>query len=431
MWSNWAGIESAQPRSEVAPASIEELTSIIVAERARDGHVKMVGSGHSFTAISAPTDLMLRPDKMRGLISVDHQGLTATAWAGTQLKVLNAELAAVGLSLHNMGDIAEQTLAGATSTGTHGTGGLVAGLAPQLAGFSIVSGTGELLTASATENPELFSAGRVGLGALGVLATVTFNVEPLFALEAVERPMSWAEFVDSFDELTRTAHHVDSYWFPHTDTVATKANTRLASLSETEPLGRLSAWFDDDFLQNTAYGALCRLTNRFTGLVPPVNRLSARLLTERSYSDVAHKVFIATRRVVFREMEYAVPREVGLSVLAECRDAIEGSGLLINFPVEIRTAPADDVALSTGSGRDSFYLAFHTHRDVDHRPYFAVVEPILRAAGGRPHWGKVHTMQASDLAAVYPRFEEFVALRDRMDPDRVFTNPYLERVLGA
>jgi FAD/FMN-containing dehydrogenase len=165
-------------------------------------------------------------------------------------------------------------------------------------------------------------------------------------------------------------------------------------------------------------------------VVPRVNRVSSRLLTARTYSDVAHRVFTSPRGVVFREMEYAVPREAGLEALREARAAIDASDLRITFPVEIRTTPADDIPLSTSSGRDSLYLAFHTHRDVDHRRYFAILEPILRAHGGRPHWGKVHTRTAEDLAPAYPRFEEFLALRDKLDPDRVFANPYLRRVLG-
>src|SRR5690242_6441508 len=177
----------------------------------------MVGSGHSFTGVSAPEDAMLRPEGMAGIVSVDRDAMTVTARAGTQLKVLNDALEHLGLSLHNMGDIAEQTLAGATSTGTHGTGGTKAGLAAQLAGFSLVTGTGEVLEASRETDPDLFSLGRVGLGALGILTTVTFEVEPLFLLEAHEQPMSWDEALDRFDQMVADSHHCDMYWFPHTD----------------------------------------------------------------------------------------------------------------------------------------------------------------------------------------------------------------------
>lgn len=430
-WSNWSGLESARPARSVTPASTAEVVAEV--ERAREAGttVKMVGTGHSFTAISAPEHTMLRPAGMAGIIGVDREAMTVTALAGTPLKVLNASLERLGLSLHNMGDIAEQTLAGATSTGTHGTGGVAAGLAAQLDALELVTGTGEVLRASEIENPEVFAAARVGLGALGVLTTLTFRVEPLFVLEATEQPMSWDEALGSFDEMTAESHHVDLYWFPHTDRMSVKRNERLGvPVDEAEPLSPARAWFDDDFLQNHAFGALCRVLNRVPAAIPRVNRVNARLMGARTYSDVAHRVFTARRDVVFREMEYAVPREAGLAALREARAAVESSGLRISFPVEIRTAPADDIALSTASGRDSFYLAFHTHRDADHRAYFDLLEPIMRAHDGRPHWGKVHTRTAADLAPAYPRFEEFRSLRDRLDPDRVFANDYLRRVLG-
>ena len=250
-------------------------------------------------------------------------------------------------------------------------------------------------------------------------------------LEAEEQPMSWDEGLDTFDEMTATADHVDMYWFPHTDRLLTKRNTRLGTdLSQRRPLPRWKSWVDDDFLQNTAFGVLTASANRSPRVIPRMNRLAASLLSPRTYADVPHRVFTAQRRVVFREMEYAVPRAAGLDVLRECRAALDASALRISFPVEIRVAPADDIPLSTACGRDSFYLAFHTHRDAEHRDYFALMEPILRAHDGRPHWGKVHTRTAADLAPAYPRFEEFLALRERLDPRRVFANAYLRRVLG-
>jgi len=432
-WRNWSGLEQASPAQAITPVSVDEVVAAVAGARDSGTTLKAAGTGHSFTAIASPgSGAQLLPGAMTGILAVDREAMTVTARAGTQLKALNADLERLGLALHNMGDIAEQTLAGAVSTGTHGTGGLLAaGLAAQLAGFTIVTGTGEVLRCSRAENTEVFALGRVGLGALGVLVDVTFMVEPLFALEAVEQPMSWAEFHGSFDAMTAEAHHVDAYWFPHTDRLLTKRNTRLASLDEIEPLSRTKAWFDDDFLQNTAFGALTAAANLVPGVIPRMNRMSASLLSARTYSDVAHRVFIAERRVVFREMEYAVPRADGLEVLRECRRALEASDLRISFPVELRVAPADDVALSTAYERESFYLAFHTHHAAEHRAYFALLEPILRAAGGRPHWGKIHSQDAASLAERYPRFGEFVALRDRLDPGRVFANDYLRRVLGS
>ena len=430
-WRNWSGLETATPVRVEVPGSTEDVVEAIGKARADGSTVKMVGTGHSFTAISAPEGTMLRPQRMSGIVAVDRDAMTVTALAGTPLKALNADLERLGLSLHNMGDIAEQTLAGAISTGTHGTGGVAAGLAAQVTGLELVTGTGEVLRATPEENADVFAVARIGLGALGVLTTITFRVEPLFLLEATEEPMSWDQALASFDQMVEDNHHVDVYWFPHTDRMLTKRNVRLdADLSEAEPLPRWRSWLDDDFLSNTFFGALTAGANRVPAVIPRMNQVSARALSARTYSGVAHRVFTARRDVVFREMEYAVPREAGLTALREVRRAVEGSDWRISFPVEIRVAPADDVPLSTAGGRDSFYLAFHTHRDADHTSYFTGIEAIMRAHDGRPHWGKVHTRTADDLAPAYPRFGEFLAMRDRLDPDRVFTNAHLRRILG-
>ena len=431
-WRNWSGTETAHPSAVERPRDADAVVACVERARAAGSTVKMVGTGHSFSAIAAPRDTLLRPEALSGIVAVDRVASTVTALAGTRLRDLNTGLERLGLSLHNMGDVDAQTLAGAISTGTHGTGGVTAGLPAQVAGLELVTGTGELLRATSEENPDVLDLARVGLGALGVLTAITFRVEPLFLLEAHETRLSWAEALDGFDERVAASSHVDSYWFPHTDHVLTKTNDRLAAdVTEAEPLSPLRSWFDDDLLSNRVFAASHAMTNRFPATVAPFNRVAGRLLSERRYSDVAHRVFTSPRGVVFREMEYAVPRAAGLAALRECRRALEASDLRITFPVELRVAPADDVPLSSAYGRDTFFLAFHTHRGVDHRAYFALMEPILRAHGGRPHWGKVHTLGAAELAPLYPRFDDFLALRERLDPDRVFANAHLDRVLGA
>jgi FAD-linked oxidoreductase len=430
-WRNWSGLEEATPARVATPASVAAVVDAVRRAREDGTGVKMTGTGHSFTAIAAPEHTLLRPEGLTGVLEVDRTAMTATARAGTPLKDLNLVLERLGLSLHNMGDIAEQTLAGATSTGTHGTGGTAAGLAAQLAGLELVTGTGEVLRASASENADVFELARVGLGALGILTSLTFHVEPLFVVEAHEQPMTWDRALASYDEMVAAAHHVDMYWFPHTDAMVVKQNVRTdLDPGEQEPPSRLAAWWEDELVSNTVFGALCRVGGRVPALVPRINRVAGRALSERRYSDLAHRVFVSPRRVRFREMEYAVPREVGLDVLRECRRVIDASDWRIAFPVEVRTARADDVPLSTSYGRDSLYLAFHVPAGTDHRAYFGGLEPLLREAGGRPHWGKVHTRTAADLAPAYDRFDDFLALRDRLDPDRVFSNAHLRRVLG-
>lgn len=427
-WQNWAGLTSVTPIEVRTPRDADDVVAAVDRALERRTTVKMPGTGHSFTGIAAPEGIMLSPTQLSGIVAVDREAMTVTALAGTPLRVLNASLEALGLSLHNMGDIAAQTIAGATSTGTHGTGGLVASLSAQIAGLELVTGKGEVLRASESENPDVFAAARIGLGALGILTTLTFRVEPVFTLEAHEFPMGWDEALDRFDELVEDNHHFELYWFPHTERILAKANNR--TLDDPEPLGRFRHWLDDDFLSNTVFGLVNRVGNARPSWIPRINDLAGRALSERTYSDVPHKVFTTPRNVVFREMEYAVPREAGLDALREVRRWIDGSGLQISFPIEVRTTPADDIALSTSSGRDSTYLAFHMNPQTDHTAYFAGVEDILRRYDGRPHWGKLNTRTAADLEPAYPRWTEFQALRDRLDPERIFGNDYLRRILG-
>lgn len=427
-WQNWSGLTEVTPTRRLTPREVPDVVEAVRRARERGGTVKMPGSGHSFTAIAAPEDTVLHPTLLSGLLGVDPEKGTVTVAAGTPLHVLNAELERLGLSLHNMGDIDRQTIAGAISTGTHGTGGVVASLAAQVSGLQLVDGTGEIVEATRDHNPDVLAVARVGLGALGIITAVTLDVEPLFTLEAHEYPLTWDELLATFDQRAAEHHHFEAYWFPHTEHVLAKADDR--TLDAAEPLGRLRAWFEDDFLANTVLGMVTGVAARRPHLAPRVNDLLGRVVGERRFSDVPHRVFTSPRHVVFREMEYALPRASGLAALRDVRAWLEFSGQQIGFPIEIRHAPADDIALSPASGRDTLYLAFHVHRDADHRTYFEGVEKILRTYDGRPHWGKLHTRTHADLAPSYPLWEDFRAVRDRLDPDRVFTNGYLRQVLG-
>lgn len=427
-WRNWSGLANADPAQVIAPADSAEVADAVIAARRNGLHVKMVGSGHSFTDIAVSDGLMLLPDRLVGIRSLDRDAMTVTVLAGTSLRVLNDRLQDLGLALHNMGDIDEQTVAGAISTGTHGTGGRWASLSAQVVSMEMVTADGSLLRASVDENTDLFQAARVGLGALGIITAVTFIVEPTFNLDAVEEPMGWDEATRRYDELVTDNHHVDMFWFPNTDRMLTKRNNR--TVDEADPLSRTRRFVEDEFLSNTVFGWLNRLGNAAPRSIPHLNRLSARALSARSYSDASHRVFTSPRRVVFKEMEYAVPREVGMEALTEVRALIDASDWRISFPVEVRCAPGDDIWLSTGYGRETVYLAFHVNAQTDHATYFMGVEKILTAYGGRPHWGKLHTRTSEDLAPAYRHWDDFLRVRDQVDPDRLFTNGYLDRVLG-
>ncbi|MEU9609293.1 D-arabinono-1,4-lactone oxidase [Streptomyces sp. NPDC048057] len=428
-WRNWAGNVSARPTREAAPASASEVAEA-VRRAAEDGlKVKTVGSGHSFTAVAATDGLLIRPDLLTGIRRIDRTAMTVTVESGTPLKRLNAALAREGLSLTNMGDITEQTVAGAVSTGTHGTGRDSGSAAAQITALEMVTADGSLITCDAQRHPDVFAAARIGLGALGVITAITFAVEPLFLLTAREEPMSFARVTHDFDELYAENEHFEFYWFPHTGNCNTKRNNRTPG--PLAPAGAVSGWIDDELLSNRLFQVVNSLGRAVPATIPTVAKITSRALSARTYTDIPHKVFTTPRRVRFLEMEYAVPREACVAALREVKAMVERSPLKISFPVEVRTAPADDIALSTASGRDSAYIAVHVYRGAPHRAYFTAVERIMTAHGGRPHWGKLHTRDAEYFAGAYPRFDEFLALRDRLDPQRLFGNDYLRRVLGA
>ncbi|MEW2296909.1 D-arabinono-1,4-lactone oxidase [Streptomyces sp. NPDC006743] len=428
IWRNWGGNVRSRPAREVTPASVDELAAA-VRRAAEDGlPVKAVGTGHSFTSIAATDGVLVRPGLLTGIRGIDREAMTVTVEAGTPLKRLNVALAREGLSLTNMGDIMEQTVSGATSTGTHGTGRESASLSAQIKGLELVTADGSVLTCSEKENPEVFAAARIGLGALGIVTAITFAVEPVFLLTAREEPMPLDRVLAEFDQLWAENEHFEFYWFPHTGSTNTKRNNRSAGPEA--PVAPLAGWIEDEFLSNGVFQAANWVGRAVPATVPAIARLSSRALSARTYTDIPYKVFTSPRRVRFVEMEYAVPRAALTDTLRELKAMVDRSGLRVSFPVEVRTAPADDIALSTASGRDSAYVAVHMFRGTPYQRYFTAAERIFTAHEGRPHWGKIHTRNAEYFARVYPRFGEFTALRDRLDPERRFRNDYLRRVLG-
>ena len=431
IWRNWARTESSLPALTVAPRTAEQVVRVV--ERAREtGHtVKPIGASHSFTAIGATDGIRIDMDRMRGLVSADPERGHVTLRGGTRLWELPAILGPLGLALPNMGDIDRQSITGATQTGTHGTGLALGGISTGIVGLRLVTGTGEVLVIDETSNPELLPAAALGLGALGVVTEVTLQCVPRFLLEAEEAPAQLDEVLDTFVARSRAADHFEFFWFPHTTSVRTKTNTRLPLARGTEPLGRVSRFVDEELANNLAFGACCGIGAFAPRATPSINRFVETVSSRRRYVDESHRVFITNRRIRFREMEYSVPLDAVPEAIRELRAMIERKRYTVSFPIEVRSAAADNLLLSTAQGRESGYIAVHRfHRDRD-LGYFRDAEEILAAHSGRPHWGKMHTRGAEELSAVYPEFARFRGVRDRLDPDRVFANPYLTRVLGA
>ena len=427
-WKNWAGNQIAHPLSIEKPRSDEELLATVVSARERGETVKVVGSGHSFTSIALTQGRLVSLENMSGIVGVDTDAQRVTVKAGTTLADLNVLLDQHGLALANLGDITYQTVAGAVSTGTHGTGRHLTGLAGQITGMRIVNGLGQITDTDETQNTEILRLGRVGLGALGAITQVTLQAVPAFRLRAVETPMRVDQLLEEIDTHVDTNDHFEFFWVPHTGWALTKRNNRTEDNVSPQPAVR--HWIDKVLIENYGFGAVCTVGRMRPKWIP---RLAKALPSSggREYVDTSYKVFASTRLVKFYEMEYSIPRSHVVDALNEVRSMVDSNGHLLNFPVEVRFTKADDMALSTSYGRDSAYIAVHIYKGMDYQPYFRDVEAIMRTHEGRPHWGKLHFRTAPDLAPAYPLFDEFLQLRKRLDPNRVFANEYTDRVLGV
>ncbi|MFD4180036.1 D-arabinono-1,4-lactone oxidase [Rhodococcus sp. NPDC058514] len=432
-WQNWAGCATARPTRLAAPATVAELSDEITRAAAEGLHVKCVGAGHSFTPVAVTDGVLISLDNLTGIesvVPVEPSGALVTVRAGTRLSELNPALWELGLAMTNLGDIDAQSIAGAISTGTHGTGSRFGGLATQVRGLQIVLADGAVVNCSGEENTELFNAARLGLGALGVIATMTLLCEPAYAMRAVEAPGLLSETMERVGELATSVDHFEFYWFPHTDRVLTKRNTRLSADTPLTPVSKIRGYIDDELLSNTLFEGINRVATRFPTAIPQINNFTSRVLSARDFTDRSYEVFASPRRVKFREMEYAIPVEALGETLSEIDGWLTKSDTRVAFPVEVRFAAADDVWLSTANGRDTAYVAVHQYHRRDHGEYFDAVESITRAVDGRPHWGKLHSRTAADLRPTYAHFDEFCAVRDKYDPTRVFDNAYLRQVLG-
>ncbi|WP_051845030.1 D-arabinono-1,4-lactone oxidase [Streptomyces globisporus] len=429
VWRNWSGNERAHPVRVLRPTRTEEVAAS-VADAARDGlRVKAVGSGHSFSGAAVAPGVQLRLDHLAGLGSVDRESGLVTVGAGMPLWRLGPLLASHGLAMEIMGDIDRQTVSGAISTGTHGSGLRFGGIATQVRALQLVLADGSVVRCSADERPELFRAARVGIGALGVITEVTLQCVDQFALHARDTAMPVSEVLERVDELTEDDDHFEFFWFPHSETALTRRFRRLPADTPLKPIGALTRRVDET-VSGLGFEGLCRLGTAVPTLVPPIARFAARAMSAREWTDLSPRVFASPRDVRFHEGEFAIPREHAVDALREIKRWIDTTGERVSFPLEVRFSAPDDIWLSTAQGRESCYIAFHQYHRMPYRRYFEACEDILGSYGGRPHWGKMHTLDADALRPRYERFDDFVALRDTLDPTGVFANPYLDRVLG-
>ncbi|MBC8363408.1 MAG: FAD-binding protein [Actinobacteria bacterium] len=430
-----AGDRGAQPERIERPRTEEEAPALVRLAAAEGRRVRVVGAGHSFTAIAVTDDVLVTLDDLAAVVDIDRGSGLVRVQAGIRLTALNPLLHAAGLAMPNLGDIAYQSVAGAISTSTHGTGLGFRSIADGVVGLRLVTGDGFVVACDAGQNADLLHVARVGLGALGIITEVTLQCVPAFNLHAIEEVLPVEEVLDRFDGIAESTDHTEFFWMPHTGRALLKRNTRT---TEAPPpprnlrhalRRRWKRFKNKELMENVVFGALNHLGRMRPSLVPRLNGMVAGD-GRAEYLTTSYDVFASPRRVRFYEMEYAVPRENGLEAFRRVQEVVDGLGRPISFPVEYRILGGDDIPLSTASGRDSAFIAVHVFRGTPHEDYFRGVEAVMDDYGGRPHWGKLHFQSAATLADRYPGWETFQMARARLDPDGRFSNDYLDRVVG-
>jgi L-gulonolactone oxidase len=426
-WSNWARNQKVERVSRFSPTTEEEIQQIVRLASANGSRLKAVGSGHSFTAIALAEEMLLDLSQYDAVIEIDKVKNTATVQSGIQLSKLNSELHKNGLAMQNLGDIAYQTIAGAISTSTHGTGLQFSGIANQVVAMRIVLADSSVIECSRELNAELFHCARVGLGALGLISTVTLQLVKAFNLSVIEEPMRVDDVLANLDLHVESNDHFEFFWVPHTGWALTKRNNR--TLDAAKPMSKFSHWYSKTLMENYAFGAVCMLGRAKPALIP---KLAKALPSSgrNEFCDASYKVFASKRIVKFYEMEYAIPREACEEALNRVRRMVSDSGFFLNFPVEVRFTAPDEIPLSTASNRESAYIAVHIFKGMNYVPYFKEVESIMNSYQGRPHWGKLHFQNAESLAPRYAQWDVFQKVRNLVDPNRTFANRYTETVLG-
>jgi FAD-linked oxidoreductase len=427
-WHNWARNQRCEPAAREEPRSVLEVVEALRRARSAGQVVKVAGSGHSFTDAACTNGRLLSIDLLDRVLDVDRDAGTVTVEAGITIRALNRELAERGMALANLGDIDRQTIAGATSTATHGTGVRFGGLATFIRGMELVTADGEVVWCSPDEEPEVFHCARVGLGALGVVTRVSLACEPAYTLCHVERPARLDEVTAGLDELADGHDHFELYWLPHTDTCSLLCNDRTDEAPR--PKSAYKRWRAEVFYPNYFFGALVTAGRLHSQWVPRIAQLVAGTVGSARLVDRSDRILISTRLLRFVEMEYAIPRAHAAEALRAVRALIDEQDLRVSFPVEVRFTAPDDIPLSTAHGRETCYIAVHMARGMPYERYFDGVEAIMDRFDGRPHWGKLHGKRADALASLYPEWDRFARARARLDPEGRFANAYLDRVLG-
>lgn len=427
-WSNWSKTVQCVADSIFYPKKEEEIVEIIHYAKSNGKRIRVAGSGHSFSRLMETNQIIVVLTYLRGIINIDKEKKQATIWAGTSIKDANDALYRDGLAMINLGDIDVQTVSGATATGTHGTGTSFGNISSEIVHFTIVTAAGEILECSKEENSDLFEAGRVSLGALGIITKITFNVADAYKLKYTSSAGKFEATLDKLEEYNQNNRNFEFYYFPFSDTIQLKESNIT---DERVKHNKLIAHLSDVFVENTVMQIICKLGKNIPALHKKLSRFMAWGVPKGTKVNYSHEIYATVRNVRFKEMEYNIPIEHFKECALKMKAMVEEKSYPIFFPSECRFVKGDDIWLSPAYQRDSAYIAIHVYHETDHKSYFSDMEALFTSYGGRPHWGKMHTRTAAYLSKNYEKWDDFLALRQKMDPTKLFLNPHLEEVFGV
>ncbi len=426
-WRNWTGDQHCEPAVLERPASEAQVVDAVGRARNAGRTLRVAGTGHSFNDAVLTDGHLLHLGAMNRVLDADPSTGLVEVQGGITLHELGARLADLGLALENLGDVDVQTIAGAISTATHGTGARYANVSSQVAALQLVAADGSVVRCGEHDDDQLRAA-RVSLGALGPVTSVTLRAVPLYTLRRVDEPMPLSRTLDRLDELVGSRERFELFTLPYTDVALTRTTENTDG--PPAPPSAFHAWVENSLIENKLLALVLQAGRLAPSQIPRISRLVARAFSGGELVDRSDRVYANRRDVRFTEMEYAIPRENGPEALRRVLDTIERRALPIAFPIEMRVVRGDDAPLCTAHARDSAYIAVHQVRGQEFETYFRAVEAIMDSYGGRPHWGKRHYQSAATLKDRYPLWDAWQAARDRLDPERAFANDYTRRVLG-
>ncbi|MFC4125221.1 D-arabinono-1,4-lactone oxidase [Nocardia rhizosphaerae] len=425
-WVNWAGEQRCTPAVVAAPRGVEELAEIVTASAAAGRTVRVAGSGHSFTDAVLTDGTLIDLGGLDRVLEIDTATNRVRVEAGLTLHAASPLLHGHGLAFPNLGDIDTQSIAGATATGTHGTGARLRNISAALHSVEVMRADGNRVELNEQTDPDGWRAARVSIGALGVVTAVTLQLEPSFVLDLVERPVPLVDVLANLDEFVDGNDHFEFFAFAHSGVAMTKAGNRTTKPEQ--PRSALNAWLNDVLLSNHAFTGMCKVGRRIPAAIPAIHRIATQAGSHNRKIDRSYRVFATPRLVKFTEMEYAIPREHAVAAVRRIVELTQR--FRTPMPIEVRWVAPDDAFLSPASGRDTCYIAVHQYQGMEWEPYFRACEAVFDEYAGRPHWGKRHFQTAETLPTRYPDFDRFTAVRRRFDPTGVFANDYVNRVLG-